>query len=226
MTPTLKWGRFPSEWMKNNRLRDVLWKRYGTRGTAGLRVYLILAHRLIEEDGVVKATYDEIEQAANLSRQSVSHGLDVLEDLGLIERGAKGRGTYKFCDYDPERGWAMVPSRPLYSKGQFRPFKDWTLRKMAEFDALKIYLFIAAARDANVNETFTKYENIKKATGVPDSRITAGLSLLTVSGLIHAIEIDRDGFGMSRSYRLIGLDTRRHAATAGRANMGQADPLI
>lgn len=219
MTPTLKWGRFPSTWVLDKRMRKVLWKTYGAQGTAGLRVYLALAHRLIEDDGIVRASYDEIAKAANLSRQSVADGLDVLEDLDLIERGANGKGSYHFCGYDVERGWAQVPSRPLYTDGQFRPFQSWTMRKKAEFDALKLYLFIAAARDVNFNETFTKYDNIRKATGVPDARITTGLSLLTVSGLIHAIEIDRNGFGASRSYRLVGLDTRRHSATTGRNGM-------
>lgn len=226
MTPTMKWGRFPSTWVLDKGLRKVLWKTYGSQGTAGLRVYVTLAHRLIEDDGVVRATYDEIMKSANLARQSVADGLDVLEDLNLLKRGLDGKGSYRFSDYDPKRGWAQVPSRPLYTDGQFRPFKSWTMRNKAEFDALKLYLFIAAARDASVNETFTKYDNIREATGVPDERITTGLSLLTVSGLIHAIELDRDGYGASRSYRLVGLDTRRHSATTGRNGMRAVEDAL
>lgn len=216
MTPPLKWARFPSVWVSEGRLRKLLWKTYGTQAIAALRVYLTLAHRLIEDDGVVKASYDEIEAAANLSRQSVANGLDVLEELNLIKRAAAGKGTYRFVDYHPERGWAQVPSRPLYLNGGFRPFKDWTMRKMAELDALKLYLFIAAARDTKSNETFTTYEKMQKATGIPDTRITTGLSFLTVSGMIHAVEKERLGYGISRSYRMVGLDTRRHPGTVGR----------
>lgn len=216
MTPTLKWGRFPSDWVSERRLRKLLWKTYGPQAIAALRVYLALAHRLIEDDGVVKASYDEIEVAANLARQSVANGLDVLEELDLVERAAVGKGTYRFLDYDPERGWAQVPSRPLYLNGGFRPFKDWTMRKKAELDALKLYLFIAAGRDTDFNETFTTYEKMRKATGIPDERITTGLSFLTVSGMIHAIEKERAGLGVSRSYRMVGLDTRRHPGTVGR----------
>jgi len=226
MTPTLKWGRFPSVWIAETRLKKVLWKTYGSNGIAALRVYLTLAHRLIEDDGVVRANYDELELAANLSRQSIANGLDVLEDMELVVRNASGKGSYGFCDYDPKRGWAQVPSRPLYRDGQFRPFADWTMRKMAELDALKLYLFIAASRDVSVNETFTTYKNIGAATGVPDARITTGLSLLTVSGLITATEIDRVSFGRSRSYRLVGLDTRRHSGTTGRSGMASLDALI
>jgi hypothetical protein len=219
MTPTLKWGRFPSDWVSERRLRKLLWKNYGSKANAALRVYLTMAHRLIEDDGVVKATYDEIEIGANLARQSVANGLGVLEELELIERAVAGKGTYRFINYDPERGWAQVPSRPLYLNGGFRPFKDWTMRKKAELDALKLYLFIAAGRDTEFNETFTTYDKMRKATGVPDARITTGLSLLTVSGMIHAIEKDRAGFGISRSYRMVGLDTRRHPGTVGRNGM-------
>lgn len=219
MTPTLKWGRFPSDWVGERKLRKILWKTYGTQSIAALRVYLVLAHRLIESDGVVKASYDEIEVAANLARQSVANGLDLLSELDLIERAANGRGTYRFVHYDPQRGWAQVPSRPLYLNGGFRPFSDWTMRKKAELDALKLYLAIAAGRDTELNETFTKYENIRKATGIPDARITTGLSVLTVSGLIHVIERERVGLGTSRSYRMVGLDTRRHPGTTGRNGM-------
>ncbi len=222
MTPTLKWARFPSDWITDRKLKKMLWKNYGSQGIAALRVYVVLAHRLIEDDGIVKASYDEIELAANLSRQSVANGLDVLEELDLIERSANGKGSYLFCDYNSEKGWAQLPARPLYTGGQYRPFKGWTMRKKAEFDALKLYLFIAAARDTSFNETFTTYEKIRKATGVPDARITTGLSLLTISGMINAVEIDRVGYGTSRSYRLVGLDTRRHPGTTGRNGMQPA----
>ena len=86
---------------------------------------------------------------------------------------------------------------------------------------MKLYLFIAAGRDTDFNETFPTYEKSRKATGIPDARITTGFSVLAVSGMIHAIK--RSGLGVSRSYRIVGLDTRRHSGTTGRNGMMLAE---
>ena len=215
MTPALIWGRFPSAWVTASMLDNFYWNIRQTQGIAALRVYIVLAHRLFDPSGIVRASYSEMMTAANLSRQSVANGLDILAEVALIERSPEGKGSFRFCNYDEARGWAKVPARPLYKDGQFRPFKDWTMRKKDEFDALKLYLFIAAARDNTANQTFTTYEKMRIATGVPDTRITSGLSLLTISGLVTAVEIERLDFGSARSYRLVGLDVRRHSGTTG-----------
>jgi len=212
------WGRFPSKWVTDGGLAQIKWKEKGSRSIAALRVYLVLAHRFTEDDGIVRVTYDELTDSANLSRQSIADGLDLLINYGLIERVLDRRGAYRFCSYDPSTGWAKVPAQKLYlpKTRQFRPFKNWTMRSLIELDALKLYIFIAAARDRQHNETYTKYTSMEENTGVLTDRIIKGLSLLTLSGMIATTELTRTGFGTARSYRLIGLETRTHAGTTGR----------
>jgi hypothetical protein len=219
MTPALFWGRFPSDWVYGGGLKAFSWKTDGSAGTAALRLYTVLAHWLQEDDGIVRVSYDTLMPNANLSRESVSRGLDLLQGQGLIERGVAGRSSFRFRGYDPKRGWAKLPARRLYQRGTFVPFSKWTMRGVAELDAIKLYLFIAACRDNEQNATFTNYIHIKEGAAIPsDPRITGGLSLLTVSGLLYTTELAREGYGYSRSYRLIGLDSHRHGGTTGRAD--------
>lgn len=216
------WGRFPSEWVNEKKLKDLKWSKFRAQGGAGLRLYLILAHRLQDdEDGIVHASYDELMTAANLSRQSVSDGLDCLGAIGVIDRGIAGRGSYQFCDYDPEQGWAQVPALPLYNGSNFQPFMSWTMRNRAEFDAMKLYLWFAARRDTDENQSFTTYKQIKDGTGVPTGRISAGISLLVSSGLVAvtSVEVVGTSGGNPQAYRLKGLNTRAHPGTRGHAKM-------
>lgn len=50
-------------------------------------------------------------------------------------------------------------------------FEDFHLRKVAELDAMKIYLALAARRDASKNVTRITYNQMSDYAGVPIKRV-------------------------------------------------------
>lgn len=218
MTLVQDWGRFPSDWIAEMGLQRFSWGRCGTRGIAALRVYVVLAQRLRDPDGMVRVSYDALSENTNLARASVAAGLRLLEEEGLILSGAYagGKGRYRFLGYDPKRGWAKLPAQKLYDGAQFRPFKAWHMRSQVELHALRLYLLIAARRDTDFNEAFLTYNKIHEMTGMKDAQITAGLSQLNTSSMIYVVNHDREGHGMARGYRIVGVEPYRHRGTTGR----------
>ena len=219
LTPVQDWGRFPSDWIAEGNLQRFAWKSVKTRGIAALRVYTVLAQRLRDADGVVRASYEALTENANLSRASVSAGLRLLEDEKLLDAGttAGGKGRYRFLGYDPKKGWAKLPAQKLYDGSQFRPFKTWHMRSPVELHAMRLYLLIAARRDTRLNEAFLTYEKIHEMTGMRDEQITAGLSFLSASSMVYVTNHDRAGHGMARGYRIVGVEPSRHRGTTTRA---------
>ena len=218
MTPVQDWGRFPSGWVADGNLKHFSWRLVGTRGIAALRVYTVLAQRLRDADGVVRASYEALTENTNLARASVSAGLRLLEAENLILTGeaAGGKGRYKILGYDPEKGWAKLPAQKLYDGAQFRPFKTWHMRSQVELHAMRLYLLIAARRDTELNEAFLTYEKIHEMTGMRDEQITSGLSLLSASSMVYVINHDRQGHGLARGYRIVGVEPYRHRGTTTR----------
>lgn len=218
MTPIQDWGRFPSEWIASGNLKQFAWKQVGTRGIAALRIYTVLAQRLRDDNGVVRASYEALTENANLSRPSVSAGLRLLEQRGLIHTGeaAGGKGRYKFPGYNPNKGWAKLPAQKLYDGAQFRPFKTWHMRSKVELHAMRLYLLIAARRNNEFNEAFLTYEKIHEITGMKDEQITSGFSLLSASSMIYVTNHNREGHGVARGYRIVGIDPFRHRGTTTR----------
>lgn len=218
MTPVQDWGRFPSGWIADGNLKRFAWKSVETRGIAALRVYTVLAQRLRDADGVVRASYEALTENANLSRASVSAGLRLLEGENLLHAGttAGGKGRYRFVGYDPKGGWAKLPAQKLYDGSQFRPFKTWHMRSQVELHAMRLYLLIAARRDTKSNEAFLTYEKIQEMTGMRDNQITSGLSLLSASSMVYVTNHDREGHGMARGYRIVGVEPFKHRGTTTR----------
>lgn len=218
MTPMQDWGRFPSGWIAEGQLKRFKWNRVRTNGIAALRVYTVLAQRLRDADGIVRATYEALTENANLSRASVSAGLRLLEAEELVVSGeaAGGKGRYRFLAYDPTRGWAKLPAQKLYDGMQFRPFKTWHMRSQVELHAMRLYLLIAARRDTTYNEAFLTYEKIHEYTRMSDTQITSGLSLLNTSSMIYVVSHSRDGHGTARGYRLVGVEPFKHRGTSAR----------
>lgn len=108
---------------------------------------------------------------------------------------------------------------PLYDRdGAIPMFEDFHLRKAAELDALKIYLTLAARRDASANVTRITYDQINAYAGVHLGRIKRALGILNINGLITVESYERmDGKpGAAHGYRLSHLFPSRHAGTTGR----------
>ncbi|MFV1601748.1 MULTISPECIES: hypothetical protein [unclassified Phaeobacter] len=221
----MTWAKMPSAWIEEGRLGEISWKDYGTEGIMALRAYIVIAQRIEagNSTGTIKATYDELCQAAHLSRTSLSKGLRRLQELDLLQCHSGGkRSHYKLVDFNAEKGWAKLPAQSLYDGyGEIRAFRTWSCRSYAELDALKAYLLIVSRRDRDTNASHITHKQFNSYAKIPKARIRGAISMLVEWGLIYADQQKRDypEPGFTVSYRLFGLYPYRHNGTVGRNEM-------
>jgi DNA-binding transcriptional ArsR family regulator len=220
------WVRLPTNWIMMQGLRNFTWGgSMGSSHTAALLTLIAIAHRSDQQTGLSRITYDLLSEATGLSRTKVANGLDVLEEQQLVERSANGRGTYRLAGFDLKGVWAKLPARKHYQGDRIRAFKDFTLRKITELDALKAYLLFVAYRNRESNKTFMTYTQIHEKSGIPTNRIKAAQSLLVVNDLVVVDQYVRpDAHGVSQAYRISKLDPYVHPGTKGRAELEAASP--
>ncbi len=220
------WVKLPTVWIEEKGLNNYQWGRDGQGSTAiaGLMTLIVLAQHADPETGTAKLTYDQLTQATGLSRSKLSDGLDLIEANEHIVRGVEGRSTYGLEDYDPERGWAKLPARGLYSGGRLGAFQHFKLRQMAELDAIKAYLTFAARRDRDTNAAQLSYVKIEEYAGIPPARIKAATSMLAATGLvvIDQLPSTQSEYGISNAYRLTHVEPYQHRGTLGRSEMAAA----
>jgi hypothetical protein len=148
-------------------------------------------------------------------------GMGILEtNGGLIERGSEGRSHFKLGSYDRARGWAKLPARSIYSSGRIKAFSEFKLRQRSELDALKMFLLFVAFRGEDINAANISYDGIEKYSGVRTARIKSGISLLVSLDMIKVDQVPKiDEPGVRHTYRIVGVESRRHMGTSGRQEL-------
>lgn len=221
MTKRPIWVRMPNGWVEEGRLKELRWAQgEGAASTAALLTWIVLSHHSEPDHGYVQITYDALCQATGLSRPLLSAALKKLDSMGVIlRRPDLGRSTYQLADYDRQQGWAMLPAARFYRAGEIPLFAEFKLRGRVELDALKLYLLFISRRDRADNYAHLTYDQIKHYSAVDGVRIRRALSLLTTFGLVHVEQRKsrESEFGISNSYRIVGINSYQHAGTAGRA---------
>lgn len=144
----------------------------------------------------------------------------MLEELDLVTRDER-RSVYQLVAFPEEKagGWAKFPvKRMLSPNGTITPFKDFTLRKRTELDALKLFFLFIARRSNKSNLAHLNYESIQERSGVDQGRIKPALSLLATHEMVYAEPQHRmeGGMGVSHAYRIVGIDPTIHAGTRNR----------
>jgi hypothetical protein len=215
-----EWVRLPTDWIQDRGLCSFRWaKGAGSANTAALMALIAIAHNADDETGAARLTYDSLCIATSLSRAKLSSGLNVLEANKLIERGGvNGRSVYHLTNYRPN-GWGKLPARRLYNAhGEIAAFKEFRLRNRVELNALKLYLLFIGRRSQKTNLAHINYDTINDYTGIDQSNIKAGLSVLAGQGLVHVEHLPSNvsEFGISNAYRIVYIDPRRHMGTIGR----------
>lgn len=217
------WVKLPTQWIESHGLRQFRWaQQAGAQNTAALITLLVIAHHADADTGIARLRYDDIEEAASLSRSLVSAALDCLEAAKLIVREPEGRSTLALTAFN-QTPWGQLPAKALYSHGRISAFADFKLRRPAELDALKLYLLIVSRRSTGLNMTILTYDAIESYSGIPRANIKRGLSLLSSHGLIYIEHLPRQAGepGAVSGYRLVHIDSRNHMGTTGRG----IDPL-
>lgn len=215
----MDWVRLPSERINNGWLKDLRWERgRGADNVSALMVLIAIAHLADQDTGQAFATYEAIAKATHLSRAKISAGLDVLERQDVIARNVDGRSTYQLIDFDLGGGWSKLPAKRMYTSG-ITALKDFTLRRSAELNAMKLYLLFVARRDNGSNLTNISYDKITAYSGIDRSKIKQALSVLVLAGLVHVERMPSDisDYGVSNAYRLSHLNPHTHMGTRGRA---------
>lgn len=214
-----EWVRLPSKWIEDGELKKLTWSLgVGADNVAALMALTAIAHHANEETGLARLTYTDIVAITGLSRAKLAGGLDVLEGLNVVKRGASGRSTLQLANYDPKGGWAKLPAKGLYAGGRMRAFDDFHLRSPVELYALKLYFLFVARRGNDTNMANISYTKIAQYTDVLRNRIRAGVSLLVNANLVHVEHLPSDAseHGVAAAYRLTYLETRLHMGTRGR----------
>ena len=212
--------KLPSAWIEQEGLKAFRWANGGSDNIAALMTLAVIGHHIDATTGIARLRYDELSDMASIARAKVSAGLKLLAGQGIVELGADGRGSYKLANYDPEKGWAMLPARGLYRHGVVDAFTEFRLRRRAELDAMKLYFLFVARRSRDTNMAKIGYERIEHYSGVPRNNIRAALSVLSANNLVYIEHVasTASDLGVASAYRLAHLDNRRHMGTTGRGD--------
>lgn len=218
MRGTPIFAKLPSQWIEDGGLKQFRWQRGGSDETAALMLLIVIVQSADAVSGLVRLTYEDFIGATELSRAKIAAGLEVLTQRKLIVRGTHGRSSIGLVDYDPEKGWAKLPVRGLYSGGTVTAFRNFKLRRRAELDALKLYLLFAARRNRSLNMAPISYEKIEEYSGVKQAAIKHALNILAANALVHIERFTsrRVEGGIAHAYRLTHLDSYHHLGTRGR----------
>jgi hypothetical protein len=211
-------AKLPSKWIEDGGLKQFQWTRGRSDETASLMLFIVIVQSADPVSGIVRLTYEEFNSATELSRAKIAAGLEILSQRKLIVRGEHGRSSISLVGHDPDKGWAKLPVRGLYTGATVAAFRNFKLRCKAELDALKLYLLFAARRDRSLNMAPISYEKIEDYSGVKQAAIKPALNILAANALVHIERFasHRAGGGIAHAYRLAHLDSYRHLGTRGR----------
>lgn len=210
-----EWVRLPTQWIERKRLVEFTWiKGQGGKQIAALISLIAIAHRT-DDEGIARMTYDEIEHVTGMSRATVAAGLDVLEKRGLLIREPEGQSTFRLAEYKLSGGWAKLPAKGLYNRGELTFAQNFGKRNKGELFALKLYLLFVSRRDRKLNIAMLNYTSIMEYTGLQRHQIRQGLSVLTLNGMIHVERLAswESNIGKANAYRLTHIDSYRHRGT-------------
>lgn len=233
MTRKISWKPCPTRKINAGLLRQFHWNDGGrAKHLAALMCWVVIVHEA-NEDGFAKVTYDYFQATTGLGRTSISDGLKVLIDFNIVERGGK-LGHYLLSDFTQQkeneakqfienqsRPWGKLPVKRLYSGQSIRMFNAMTRRQKAELDALKLFFLIVARRDRRNNSANMTYDQIGGWAGIPKGRVGAAITVLAANHVVLVSEqsSNQSDFGISNSYRLVGVDSYLHRGTALRATL-------
>ncbi|RQS03218.1 hypothetical protein DIE07_32300 [Burkholderia sp. Bp9002] len=164
---------------------------------------------------VAHLTYEDFGDLTGLSRKSISAGLKLLEERGMMRRcGSTRASDYHLNGLEPFKRWAKLPGQALLSpaKTSFLPLTQLGLRSRHELNALKLHFYYASVRDGNRAFSECTFETINKKTGVAERDIPRANSILLTVGLLsryrrEQIEVANDVSYTANRYYMEGYET-------------------
>lgn len=233
----MAWAKFPSRWIKGyahgekpvdektiaGGLREISWGENKSTGAYALLVLIALAVLSNEAQraarsnrrppGIVTASYDAIAALANISRNSISKGLSLLQKVGVIRVEREGTSNvYELVDTAVDGGWCMLPETYLLNSGNHLKrltFAQEHARTKATLNAMKLYLLLLAFRDNSNGIASLSYEKIELYAGIRKEEIRAAISVLLVNGLCVIVTTEELAYEQKgqrhNRYRILGF---------------------
>lgn len=197
----MAWKPLPCDWVRDGRIKALGWSSRArvsrAEATASLMVFLALVtHSDVREGNgrglpnhlEVDLTYNALMVITGLSKALVSAGLKALEELGLIQTVREGRKNLYLLEGFQAGSWVKLPSRALFQGRVIEAFSVFTKRSKVELYALKLYLYLASARSAQLFYSMSTYMRIHEVTGIPMEDIARAISFLESCGLLARVE--------------------------------------
>lgn len=218
MTGLQEWVALPSKWIEDGGLKSFRWTNGGASNITALMALIAITHRTDPATGSCRMTYDDLCLTTGVSRASLSKGLTVLEQQGIIKRWGNGRSTYENLNFDMTTGWCKLPAKRLYQDREIVAFREFRLRRKVELNALKLYLLFASRRDRQTNLAIISYDKITEYTGIQRPDIKSAVSFLASLSLVYVehLQSRTSEYGISNAYRLSGLNNHTHMGNIGR----------
>lgn len=196
MIKHLPWNQVPSALLRE-KLPLLKWGRLEggstARDTAALMLYVAMIFRQEEQEfenvvrKIADVSYDGLSDSTGLSRGLISQGLKRLVELGLIVQHGSLQKRFYELQWGTTGAWFKLPCRAVMKKGVITPFLAFTLRSKHELNALKLYLYLASARDNSLPYTVSSYETIYKYIDVQERDIRKAISVLIAAGLLRNV---------------------------------------
>jgi hypothetical protein len=87
----------------------------------------------------------------------------------------------------------------MYAGGRIRAFEEFSLRRLVELDAMKLFFLFAERRDRGSNLANISYDGIERYTGIARQRIKPATSLLAALSMVYVEQTlsSQSEFGVS-----------------------------
>lgn len=191
---------------------------------AALKVYVaVLVHaennslpKAGPHQGSASLSYTELGNLTGLSRGMISAGITKLKEGGFVMTTPEGRGRrnrFFLSDYGPSNRYAPLPVNKMWAgglpSGELRFLRALSGKNRSEFIGLKLYLLLCSLRDRRTGAAKISYEGIHRRTGIPEARISNGLSVLYDHRLVRRLTEKQPGDDKKNppnEYFILGLE--------------------
>jgi DNA-binding transcriptional ArsR family regulator len=161
--------------------------------------------------GSASLSYDDLMELTGLSRSMIRAGTLRLRSVGLITvtQEGKGRRNRYFVNGYSTGAWGKLPYRKIAGKDsaqELRLLHELSCKRVADLNALKLYMLLGAHRAGGSPYAMIGYDKIEKATGIVRARIRSAISILIEHGLVQVENEKIPGqHNTPNRYQILGL---------------------
>lgn len=180
-----RFSKCPTWWVRSGVLRDGFGAMDAGTSIAGLKCIIAISHDVNFHSLESSLSYSDLEERTGLSRPMVRKGLQLIEDLELIEVDRGYRNKYTLIEDKNDPGWAKLPIYPLKYELKRIPNKG-----RITLYGLRFYIQLLSDRPNTTNQIHMKYETIQSKVGTQGKDIKGSIDLLFNHQLISVSRVE------------------------------------